>query len=466
MSNSEHHVTIRTVLPSATGTFATVVEAIAAAGGAVDGADLVTSGQDEVTRDFTVSVGDEEGASAVIGALETLDGVSVRSVRDRVILRHEGGKIGMRNRVPVSTRDDLAMAYTPGVARVCMAIHDAPEKAWDYTIKANSVMVVSDGSSVVGQGDLGAQAALPAVEAKALFLRRLAGIDAFPLPIAERDITRLADIIERLSSVFAGIHLTDMAGSRSFELLREFRSRKLGIPIFHDDQEGTAAAILAALSNGLRCVGKTIEDSTIVVSGLGAGGTSTVRILVAAGAGTVIAADSEGAIHTGRSDLSEDAAWVAENTNPDGRTEDLRGLLAGADALVGLSAPSIVTADDIRTMAPDPVVLAMAWPRPEISIAEAAGVAAVYGSGRPEDPNQITSSLAYPGIWKGVLSCRAQRIDQQMVLAASRAIAASCGTAMSEDYVVPSVLSAELVDRVADAVRATAEATGSARAAG
>lgn len=463
MSNSEHSITIRTVLPAATGTFATVVEAIADTGAAVDGADLVLSRQDEVTRDFTVSVSGDDGAAGVVAALEKLDGVSVESVKDRVVLLHEGGKIGMRNRVPVSSRDDLAMAYTPGVARVCMAIHDEPEKAWDYTIKANSVMVVSDGSSVVGQGDLGADAALPAVEAKALFLRRLAGIDAFPLPIVERDITKLADIIERLSSVFAGIHLTDIAGSRSFELLREFRSRKLGIPIFHDDQEGTAAAILAALSNGLRCSGKTIEDSTIVVSGLGAGGMSTARILVAAGAGTVLAADSEGAIHTGRSDLGEDAAWVAENTNPDGRTDDVRGLLAGADAFVGLSAPGIISADDIRTMAADPVVLAMAWPEPEISITEAAGVAAVYGSGRPEDPNQITSSLAYPGIWKGVLSCRAQRIDQQMVLAASRAIASSCGTAMCSDYVVPSVLSDELVDRVADAVRTTAEQTGSAR---
>ena len=464
MSGTEHRVTIRTTLPSAAGTFAAVVEAIAAAGGAVDGADLISSGPDGVTRDFTVSVVDQDGAAAVAGALEALDGVTVGSVKDRVVMLHEGGKIGMRNSVPIATRDDLAMAYTPGVARVCMAIHDAPEKAWDYTIKANSVMVVSDGSSVVGNGDLGAEAALPAVEAKALFLRRLAGIDAFPLPIDERDITTLADIIERLSSVFAGIHLTDISAPRCFELLREVRARKLGIPILHDDQEGTAAATLAALSNGLRCAGKTVEDSTIVVSGLGAGEMSTVRILVAAGAGNVIAADSEGAVHTGRGGLDEDAAWAAENTNPEGRTGEVRELLVDADAFVGMSAPGIITADDIRAMAADPVVLAMAMPEPEISIADAADACRVYGSGRPEDPNQITSSLAYPGIWKGILRCRAQRVDQQMVLAASRAIAASCGTAMCEDYVVPSVLSAELVDRVADAVRATAESTGSARA--
>lgn len=463
MSPASHSLTIRTTLPAATGTFGEILAAIGAAGGEVGGVDLVRSTPDEVTRDITVHIADDAGGDAVLAAMRALPGVTVESVLDRVFLSHVGGKITMQNRVPVETRDDLAMAYTPGVARVCLAIRDDPEKAWDYTIKANSVMVVSDGSAVVGQGDLGPEAALPAVEAKCMFLRELAGIDAFPLPITERDPDTAADMIVRCSSVFAGIHLTDIAAPRCFELLARLRER-LDVPVLHDDQEGTAAGLLAALTNGLRIAGKRLDESRVVVAGLGPGGMSTVRILVAAGVGeNLIACDRRGAVHAGRTDLSDGLAWVAEHTNPDAFTGVAGELIEGADAVIGLSAPDILTRDEVARMAPDPVVLALAMPRPEISPAAAEGVARVYATGRPDVPNQINSALAFPGIWRGALDCRARRLDQAMIMAAARAIADTCGPALSEGYVVPSVLNRELVDNVAAAVRTTAEATGAAR---
>jgi malate dehydrogenase (oxaloacetate-decarboxylating) len=464
MPDAEHTLTIRTELPAAVGTFGQVMEAIGGARGEVGGVDLVSAGQDRVVRDITVQVADDAGAMAVQEAISALPGVEIKSVLDRVFAAHVGGKMTMRNRVPVATRDDLAMAYTPGVARVCMAIHDEPERAWDYTIKGNSVMVVSDGSSVVGQGDLGPEASLPAVEAKCVFLRELAGVDGFPLPITERDPDKMADIIVSLSSVFAGIHLTDIAAPRCFELAAKLRER-LDIPVLHDDQEGTAAALLAALTNGLRIADKTLEDSTIVVAGLGPGGMSIVRILIAAGVGkNLIACDRRGAVTTERSDLTDELAWVAANTNPEGRQGTAADLVEGADAFIGLSSPGILSASDVATMADDPVVLTLAMPEPELSPADAAGIAGVYGTGRPDVPNQINSALAFPGIWRGALDCRARHLNQAMIMAAARAIADTCGPALSDGYVVPSVLNPDLVDRVAKAVRTTAEATGAARA--
>jgi len=464
MSTVDHSLTIRTTLPSDVGTFGQVIAAIGRAGGEVGGVDLVRAGQSSVTRDITVQVVDEAGAEAVQDAITAMPGVEIEHSHDKVFTCHVGGKLGMRNRVPVATRDDLAMAYTPGVARVCMAIHDDPEKAWDYTIRGNSVMVVSDGSAVVGQGDLGAEASLPAVEAKCVFLRELAGVDAFPLPIIERDPDKMADIIARCSSVFAGIHLTDIAAPRCFELASKLRER-VDIPVLHDDQEGTAAALLAALTNGLRIAGKTLEESTIVVAGLGPGGMSIVRILIAAGVGKhLIACDRQGAVTSDRSDLSDQLAWVAANTNPEGRSGGAADLIEGADAFIGLSASGILSADDVRQMAANPVVLALAMPDPELSASDALEVAGVYGTGRPDLPNQINSALAFPGIWRGALDCRARHLNQAMIMAAARAIADTCGHALSEGYVVPSVLNPGLVDDVANAVRTTAEATGAARA--
>lgn len=466
MSHPNYSLTIRAVIPAQVGMLGQVMAAIGDAEGQVGGVDIVRSAKESVTRDITVLARDEAHGEAIRAALEAVGGVAVESVNDRVFLSHAGGKVGMQNRVPVATRDDLSMAYTPGVARVCMAIHHDFEQAWDYTIKGNSVMVVSDGSSVVGQGDLGAEASLPALEAKCAFMHKLAGIDAFPLPVDLRDPAEIAEAVALCSSVFAGIHLSDIAAPRCFEVQRLLDER-LDIPVFHEDQQGTAAAVLAALTNGLAVAGTELGDATVVVAGLGPGGQAVVRLLVAAGAGDVIACDSQGAVHKGRGEVSDGLAWMAANTNAQGREGAVADVIAGANAFVGLSTPGLLSAGDVKGMAADPVVLALAMPDPEILPEDAACVARVYATGRPDVPNQINSGLASPGIWRGALDCRATEINQAMTLAAASAIAATATeeTAGSAFNVVPSIFNPRLVPNVAAAVREAAEATGAARGA-
>ena len=464
MSQSNYSLTIRANIPAKVGMLGRVMAAIGDAGGQVGGVDIVRSVKDVITRDITVYARDDEHGESIARALRGVEGVEVESTTDRVFLTHMGGKIGMENRMPVATRDDLSMAYTPGVARVCMAIHHDFDQAWEYTIKGNSVMVVSDGSSVVGQGDLGPEAALPALEAKCAYLNTLAQIDAFPLPVDLRDPAEITEAVVLTSSVFAGIHLSDISAPRCFEIQRLLAER-LDIPVFHEDQQGTAAVVLAALTNGLAVSGKTLGSATVVVAGVGPGGQAVARLLVAAGAGTVIAVDSTGAIHAGRDDLDDELTWLAQNTNSAGLTGTASEVLKGADAFVGLSAPGLLTAADVKAMAADPVVLALAMPEPEIAPDVVAGVARVYATGRPDVPNQINSGLASPGIWRGALDCRATEINQAMTLAAAQAIAETAleEGGLSETNVVPSIFSARLVPNVAAAVRAAAEATGVAR---
>jgi malate dehydrogenase (oxaloacetate-decarboxylating) len=467
MSHANYSLTIRAVIPARVGMLGQVMGAIGEAGAQVGGVDIVRSTKDAVTRDITVYAADDAHSGAIRAAVEGVEGVRVESVNDRVFLSHLGGKVGMQNRVPVATRDDLSMAYTPGVARVCMAINHDFDQAWEYTIKGNSVMVVSDGSSVVGQGDLGPEASLPALEAKCAFMHKLAGIDAFPLPVDLRDPAEIAEAVALVSSVFAGIHLSDIAAPRCFEV-QELLDERLDIPVFHEDQQGTAAAVLAALTNGLALAGTNLSDATVVVAGLGPGGQAVVRLLADASVGDVVACDSSGAVHRDRDDAGGDLAWIAENTNSRGLRGSVAEVLAGADAFVGLSAPGLLSADDVRRMAPDPVVLALAMPDPEILPEEAAGVARVYATGRPDVPNQINSGLASPGIWRGALDCRATEINQAMTLAAATAIAETAAqeTGPSQFNVVPSIFNDRLVPNVAAAVRAAAEATGVARLTG
>ena len=467
MATTNYSLTFRTAIPAQVGMLGQVMAAIGDADGSVGGVDIVRSAKDAVTRDITVYARDEEHGEAIRAALEGVEGVRVESVLDRVFLSHQGGVVGMQNRAPLTSRDDLSMAYTPGVARVCMAIHHDFEQAWDYTIKGNSVMVVSDGSSVVGQGDLGPEASLPALEAKCAFMRTLAGIDAFPLPVDLRDPAEIAEAVALCSSVFAGIHLSDIAAPRCFEVQRLLDER-LDVPVFHEDQQGTAAAVLAALTNGLGLAGTSLSDATVVVAGLGPGGQAAVRLLVTAGAGEVIACDSQGAIQRDRDDAGGDLAWIAEHTNASGRSGAVADVLEGAHAFVGLSAPGLLSAADVGRMAADPVVLALAMPDPEILPDEAAGVARVYATGRPDVPNQINSGLASPGIWRGALDCRASEINQAMTLAAATAIAETAvgESGPSEFNVVPSIFNPRLVPNVAAAVRAAAEATGVARVSG
>lgn len=462
-SAGSYSLTIRAEIPAKVGVFGQVMAAIGEVGGEIGGVDIVRSTRDAVIRDLTVFARDEAHGEMIRKAIAKRKGVRVISANDRVMISHAGGKVGMQNRTPLETRDDLSMAYTPGVARVCMTIHHDPDTAWDYTIKGNSVLVVSDGSSVVGQGDLGALASLPAAEAKCMFLRRFAGVDGFPLPVTVRDPADFTRIVKRISSVFAGIHLSDIAAPRCFEIL-EMLGAAVDIPVFHDDQEGTAAAVLAGVLNGLRFAGKHLEDSRVVVAGLGPGGTATVRLLTAAGCGEVIACDSHGAVHAKRKGMDERLAHIAATTNPERRTGDARKLLKGTDAFVGLSVPDLLTGKDVKSMAANPVVFALAMPAAEISAQEAMAAGATYGSRRPEAPNQINSGLAYPGIWRGAIDVRATRINDAMVMAAARAIAAAVPPdALSPDVVVPSVLDKDLAPAVAKAVREAAWATGVAR---
>ncbi len=455
-------LTIRTQIASQIGNFGRVVAAIGAAGAEVGGVDIVRSTKSAVTRDITVYVRDAAHGEAIVAALNALDGIEVQSTSDRVMLSHAGGKMTMQNRAALETRDDLSMAYTPGVARVCMAIHHDPERTWDLTIRGNSIAVITDGSSVVGQGDLGPLAALPSAEAKCMFLREMAGIDGFPLPLTVRDTEEIAAVVSKIVSVFAGVHLTDMAAPRCFEVQTTL-GNLIDIPVLHDNQEGTSAALLAGLINGLGLAGKELADATVVIAGLGPSGVATARLLVAAGVGQVLTCNSEGAVHAGKAYDEPELAWVAEHTNLDRRDGDARVLLRGADAFIGLSVPDLIDADAVRAMASDPIVFALAMPTPEIAPSEAATVASVFATGRPDLPNQINSALAFPGVWRGALDCRATRIDDGMVMAAARAIAETSAGAVAPDHVVPSVFNADLVPNVAKAVRDAARASGVAR---
>ena len=432
-------------------------------GADVAATDFVRSSTAGATRDITVLVRDADHGDELVATLRALDGVTIAWALDRVTQSHVGGKMTMRNRAPLTSRDDLSMAYTPGVARVCMAIHHDPERTWDLTIRGNSVAVITDGSSVVGQGDLGPLAALPAAEAKCMFLREMAGIDGFPLPLDVREADRIAFVVEKITSVFAGVHITDMAAPKCFEVQRLLNDA-LDIPVIHDVQEGTAAAVLAGLTNGLRLAGKSPTDATVVVAGLGPSGVCTARLLAVAGFGNVIAANRDGAISGDDFQERPELAWIARNTNPEGRTGSLSDVIAGADAIVGLTRPGVITPKDVASMATNPIVFSLAMPDPDISRDEALGAGAfIYASGRPELPNQITSGVAFPGIWRGALDCRATAIDDAMVLAAARAIAETSAEGAAPDYVVPSVFNAELVPNVARAVRAAAQASGLAR---
>jgi len=416
---------LRVNVPAATGTFGKVVVAISEAGGRVGAADIVRSSAHEVTRDYQVYVRDAAHGEAVVAAVSALAGVLVVSVTSNVLTVHVGGAIGMKTRAPIATRDDLSMAYTPGVARVCMAIHHDFEQTWDYTIKANSVMVVSDGSDVLELGDIGAEASLPACEAKSLFLRNLAGIDAFPLPVDARQPEKIVDAVALCSSVFAGIHLSDIAAPRCFEI-RDALDARLDIPVFHDDQQGTAVAVLAGLINALAVVGKSLATATVAVTGQGTpAGCGTVALLTAAGAGGI-------------------------TDTP-----------VGADALVRFDRPA--TGACLDALGTDPIVFNLNG-----TSTDAFNRATVYASSLPSAPNQMNSAIAFPGIWKGALAVRATAINDAMLLAAAAAIAAVCRDEdgnVSADLVVPSVLSANVVRDVAAAVRAAAVSTGVARVA-
>jgi malate dehydrogenase (oxaloacetate-decarboxylating) len=461
--SASYSATLRVRLSDAPGTFARVAKAVGDAGGSLGAIDLVRVEKHVKIRDVTVDASSAEHLHGIVESVRSLDGVEVERVSDRTFLLHLGGKLEVVPRTPLKTRDDLSMAYTPGVARICQAIADDRDAAWNLTIKKNTVAVVSDGTAVLGLGDIGPEAAMPVMEGKAVLFKEFGGVDAFPLCVATTDVDEIVALCTAIAPTFGGINLEDIAAPRCFEIERRLRG-ELDIPVFHDDQHGTAIVVLAALVNALKVVGKRLEDVKIVLTGVGAAGIATADILLHAGARNVIGADHGGAVYRGRPGLPPAKAAFAERSNPDNLQGAADGLLAGADVFIGLSVPGAVSAAAIRTMAGDAIVFAMANPTPEVMPEEIEGAVAVVGTGRSDYPNQINNVLAFPGVFRGALDVRASAITEGMKVAASHALATVIADdELGPEYVIPGVFNRDVCPRVAAAVAEAARADGVAR---
>ncbi|SEG57485.1 malate dehydrogenase (oxaloacetate-decarboxylating) [Nonomuraea solani] len=451
-----YSITVRLEVPAGGKAVSQLTHAVESAGGVVTALDVTNAGHEKLRIDVTCAARDTDHAQAIVDQLEALDAVVIHKVSDRTFLMHLGGKIEMKSKVPLRNRDELSMAYTPGVARVSMAIARNKEDARRLTIKRNTVAVVTDGSAVLGLGNIGPEAALPVMEGKAALFKRFAGIDAWPICLDTQDVDEIVRTVQVIAPGFGGINLEDIGAPRCFEVERRLREL-LDIPVFHDDQHGTAICVLAALKNALRVVNKNIENVKITMAGAGAAGNAVLRLLLAAGARNVVVCDYLGAVHKGRDDLDESLRWIADHTNAEGYSGDLRGAVKDADVFVGVSAPGILTADDIGTMAADAVVFALANPEPEVSPDEAAQYAAVVATGRSDYPNQINNVLAFPGVFRGLLDAQAGGVTQEMLLAAADALAAVVTPEeLGPNYIVPSVFHPDVATAVAAAVREAA----------
>ena len=461
--SASYSMTLRVEFPHRAGSLGKILTAVGDAGGMVGAVDIVRMGEQTSCRDITINARDSEHGQHVVKAVDDLPEVKVINVSDRTFLMHLGGKIEIRSRMQLRTRDDLSMAYTPGVARVCRAINQEPERAFNLTIKRNMVAVVSDGTAVLGLGDIGPKAAMPVMEGKAMLFKEFAKVDAFPICLDTKDTDEIVETVKNIAPAFGGINLEDISAPRCFEI-EERLKKELDIPVFHDDQHGTAVVTLAALINALKIVGKKIEDLRIVVSGIGAAGVACAKIMMAAGATNIVGCDSKGIVHEGREGLNTSKQWFAEHTNPEGRTGDLTDAVKGADLFVGLSVPGVLTVEHLQSMNEDPIVFAMANPDPEIRPEEAFGHARIIATGRSDYPNQINNVLCFPGIFRGALDVRAREIDEAMKLAAAKAIAGVIPEKdLSEDYIIPSVFDERVAPAVAEAVAETAKESGMAR---
>lgn len=415
-------------------------------------------------RDLTVSARDEEHSKAIVEAVKAIDGVKVRNVSDRVFLLHLGGKIRIENKVPVDTRDSLSMAYTPGVGRVCEAIAQDKEKVHSLTIKENSVAVVSDGSAVLGLGDIGPEAAMPVMEGKAMLFKEFADVDAYPICLQTQEVDEIVNAVKWMSPGFGGINLEDIGAPRCFEIEEKLK-KELDIPVFHDDQHGTSIVALAATINALKVVGKELSDLRTVIVGVGAAGVAITKILIEAGAKEILCCDRSGIINRDKLDeLNSSKQWVAEHTNPENLSGSLLDATKDADLLIGVSGPGTVPIEAIEQMAEDPIIFALANPVPEIMPEKIQGIARIIATGRSDYPNQINNVLAFPGIFRGALDARATTINEEMKLAAAHAIAECIDEeGLSEEYIVPSVFNKEIVRKVSEEVKNAAHESGVAR---
>ena len=451
-----YSITLRVAVNSAAGSTTDLASAVAATGAAVTALDIVESSHDAIVVDVTCNTVNEAHADQITEVINARPGMSVRKVSDRTFLLHLGGKLSVEPKVPLKNRDDLSRAYTPGVARVCLAIHKNPEDARRLTIKRNTVAVVTDGTAVLGLGDIGPAAALPVMEGKAALFKQFAGVDAWPVCLDTTDTEEIISIVKALAPVYGGVNLEDISAPRCFEIERRLRD-ELDIPVFHDDQHGTAIVVLAALINALRVVNKSISEVKIVVSGVGAAGHAIIQLLQAQGAAHIVAVARAGAIHRGETYTDEHRTWIAEHTNEEGFSGTLEEALVGADVFIGVSGPNLFGADEVATMAPGAIVLALANPDPEVHPTEAAKHAAVVATGRSDFPNQINNVLAFPGLFRGLLDAAAADITTPMLVAAAEAIA-NCVSAdeLNPSYIVPSVFDARVAPAVAEAVAAQA----------
>ena len=462
--SASYSFTVRLEIRNKTGMLGRVTSVIGKAGGDIGAVDLVEITGARVLRDMTIKARDDRHAHDIIDRLKAVDGVKVANISDRTFLMHLGGKIEVRSKVPLRSRDDLSMAYTPGVARVCLAIRDDPQRAYTLTIKQNAVAVVTDGTAVLGLGDIGPEAAMPVMEGKAMLFKELAGVDAFPICLATKDPEKIIETVKLISPAFGGINLEDISAPRCFEIEERLR-KELDIPVFHDDQHGTATVVVAALINALKIVKKDFRRLNVVVCGVGAAGTATIKILLALGVKHIIGVDEHGTLYRGRPvGMDFMKRWVAGATNSRNLKGRLSDAVKGADVFIGLSVPRVLSLRDVKSMARNRIVFAMANPVPEIQPEEAERHVRVMATGRSDYANQINNVLCFPGFFRGLLDSRARLVNDEMKIAAARAIA-SCVTRseLGPEYIIPSVFNKNVAPAVAREVATAAQKTGVAR---
>ena len=459
-----HSLTIRAKYANKVGMLGHITSAIGKTGGDIGAMDISAAERDLMVRDITVNARDVTHAKEIVETVKKIEGVQVVSVFDEVFRRHKGGKITVQSKTPITTRNDMSIAYTPGVARVSSEIHANPESVWKLTIKSNSVAIVTDGSAVLGLGNIGPAAALPVMEGKSQLFKELAGVDAWPIAIDTQDPDEIIDTVKRISVGFGGINLEDIAAPRCFYIERRLRE-ELDIPVFHDDQHGTAVVVIAALLNALKIVDKKIEDLKVVVTGVGAAGMATTNLMIVSGIKNILGFDREGILHRDREYGDNDTkAWFAESTNPDNVKGGIDEAMKGADLFIGLSAPGVISTDHVKSMNINPIVFAMANPDPEIWPEEMEGIAKVMATGRSDYPNQVNNALCFPGLFRGVLDSRSKEINDSMKLAAARAIADGVPSRhLNNDYIMPSIFDKSVVRKVASEVAKAAKESGAAR---